>query len=113
MPCFAFTLGCTPTLHEHYKNVELIRGFTNPPYTKMHARDWFLVLMAVIFPPIPVAVKRGWSWDLALNILITLIFFVPGIIHALYVISKYPYQETYVPIGQEEAATNYGSTSAA
>lgn len=29
----------------------------------MHAKDWFAVVLAIIFPPLPVFMKRGFSAD--------------------------------------------------
>ncbi|ODV66202.1 hypothetical protein HYPBUDRAFT_153664 [Hyphopichia burtonii NRRL Y-1933] len=76
----------------------------------MHARDWFLVLLAIFIPPIPVAVKRGLSIDLAINIALCILGFLPGLIHACYVISLFPYQEGYTALGDGENHHHYGAT---
>ncbi|KAF9647588.1 UPF0057-domain-containing protein [Thelephora ganbajun] len=47
------------------------------------------ISFAVIFPPLGVALERGCGADLLINILLTLLGYIPGIIHALYIILKY------------------------
>ncbi|CCK70687.1 Sna2p KNAG_0F00150 [Huiozyma naganishii CBS 8797] len=60
----------------------------------MHARDWFLVFIAVFVPPVAVWFKRGLgSKDFWINLLLFLLGFFPGLIHALYIISCHPYSE--------------------
>ncbi|CAD6185545.1 unnamed protein product [Caenorhabditis auriculariae] len=46
-------------------------------------------ICAVILPPIGVFLEKGCSYHLAINILLTLLGFIPGIIHACYVILAY------------------------
>lgn len=59
----------------------------------MHARDWFLVLIAIFVPPLAVALKRGlFTKDFLINLILFLLGFFPGLIHALYVISFHPYE---------------------
>ena len=50
--------------------------------------DLLKIILAIIFPPLGVAVETGMSRDLLINILLTLLGFIPGVIHALYVILK-------------------------
>lgn len=46
-----------------------------------------LVLIAILIPPVAVGIVRGWtSGAFFLNILLTLLFYLPGLIHALVVI---------------------------
>ncbi len=47
-----------------------------------------LILLAVFLPPVAVAVKRGLGGDLLINILLCLLVFFPGMVHALWVVSK-------------------------
>ncbi|KAI8054125.1 plasma membrane proteolipid 3 [Syncephalis plumigaleata] len=44
---------------------------------------------AVIFPPLGVLFERGCGCDLLINIGLTLLGYIPGIIHACYIIVKY------------------------
>jgi uncharacterized membrane protein YqaE (UPF0057 family) len=45
-----------------------------------------LVIVAIILPPLAVALKKGLSTALLINIILTLLFYVPGLIHALIVV---------------------------
>lgn len=45
-----------------------------------------LILIAtVLVPPLGVALKHGLDKDFWINLILTLIFYVPGLIHAIYV----------------------------
>lgn len=48
--------------------------------------DILRVILAILFPPVGVALETGLSKTLLLNIVLTILGFIPGIIHALYVI---------------------------
>ncbi|KAK4109115.1 UPF0057-domain-containing protein [Canariomyces notabilis] len=57
----------------------------------MCSTDIFLGLLAVLFPPLPVWVKRGLcSADSIINILLFILGYIPGLLHAWYIIAKYP-----------------------
>ncbi|CAP65494.1 uncharacterized protein PODANS_6_9910 [Podospora anserina S mat+] len=57
----------------------------------MCSTDLFLGILAILFPPLPVWVKRGiCSADSLINILLLCLGFIPGLIHAWYIIAKYP-----------------------
>ncbi|KAK0667788.1 hypothetical protein QBC41DRAFT_323198 [Cercophora samala] len=57
----------------------------------MCSTDVFLGILAILFPPLPVWVKRGiCSADSLINILLLCLGFIPGLIHAWYIIAKYP-----------------------
>jgi len=45
-----------------------------------------LIILAIILPPAAVAVRDGLGFHLVLNIVLTILGWIPGIIHALYVI---------------------------
>jgi len=47
-----------------------------------------MVIIAILIPPLAVGLKKGIGAPLIINIVLTLIFYVPGLIHALYVILK-------------------------
>jgi len=53
------------------------------------ATDPFKILFAVILPPLGVFMEVGLTKHFWLNILLTFFGFIPGIIHALYVILKH------------------------
>ncbi|KAK6000917.1 hypothetical protein QM012_003000 [Aureobasidium pullulans] len=67
----------------------------------MCGSDIFLGFLAILFPPIAVWVKRGiCSADSLINIALCCLGFLPGLIHAWYIISKYP-DPTYDELAQE------------
>ncbi|KAF8464140.1 hypothetical protein BDZ91DRAFT_730805 [Kalaharituber pfeilii] len=71
----------------------------------MCSPDCFLACLAVLFPPLPVWVKRGiCSADSLINIALCMLGYLPGLIHAWYIISKYPDEELYEPL---EAESHY------
>lgn len=45
----------------------------------------FLLLVAILIPPLAVFLKRGFGKDLLINIILTILLFVPGVIHAIWV----------------------------
>lgn len=45
-----------------------------------------LVIIAILLPPLAVGLKRGLGGALLLNVILTLIFWLPGLLHALYVV---------------------------
>lgn len=47
-----------------------------------------LIILAIFLPPIAVFLKSGVGKDLLINILLCLLFYVPGIIHAVWVTTK-------------------------
>ncbi len=40
-------------------------------------------LLAVLLPPLSVYLSDGFGWHFWLNILLTLLFYLPGLVHAL------------------------------
>lgn len=69
----------------------------------MCSTDIFLGLLALLFPPLPVWVKRGiCSADSIINILLCMLGYLPGLIHAWYIIAQYPEPEyDYQAVGQD------------
>jgi uncharacterized membrane protein YqaE (UPF0057 family) len=57
---------------------------TNIPFS-----DICKILLAIILPPVGVFLERGCGADFFINILLTILGYIPGIIHALYIILKY------------------------
>ncbi len=51
--------------------------------------DFIKILFAILLPPIGVAMEVGLTKHFWINILLTLCGFLPGIIHAVYVIAKH------------------------
>ena len=57
-------------------------------FTKEESNDLVALILALILPPVGVAIKRGIDAQFVINVLLTLFGYFPGIIHALYVILK-------------------------
>lgn len=51
--------------------------------------DLFKILLAVILPPLGVLIEVGLTKHFLISIVLTILGFVPGIIHAVYIIAKY------------------------
>ncbi|KAG5974971.1 plasma membrane proteolipid Pmp3 [Claviceps citrina] len=56
------------------------------PFT---ASDICKIILAIILPPVGVFLETGCGSHLLINILLTILGYIPGIIHALYVILKF------------------------
>ena len=46
------------------------------------------IILAILLPPVAVFLEAGLTTKFWINLLLTLFFFVPGVIHALLVIFK-------------------------
>ncbi|KAB5554933.1 hypothetical protein GE09DRAFT_1222404 [Coniochaeta sp. 2T2.1] len=75
----------------------------------MCSSDIFLGVLALLFPPLPVWVKRGiCSADSLINILLCCLGYLPGLIHAWYIIAKYPEPGyDYEPLQQDAEGRVY------
>ncbi len=47
-----------------------------------------LIILAILLPPIAVFMKAGVGIQLVINIVLCLFFYIPGIIHALWLVLK-------------------------
>ncbi|ODV66445.1 UPF0057-domain-containing protein [Hyphopichia burtonii NRRL Y-1933] len=53
--------------------------------------DICLIIVSVLFPPLPVWIRRGiCSCDSLINLLLCFLGYFPGLIHSWYIIAKYP-----------------------
>ncbi|WPK26888.1 hypothetical protein PUMCH_004256 [Australozyma saopauloensis] len=53
--------------------------------------DICLIILLVLFPPLPVWIRRGLcSADGWINVLLCILGYFPGLIHSWYIIAKYP-----------------------
>lgn len=50
--------------------------------------DIIKIIIAIILPPVAVLIDRGIGKQLIINIILTLLGYLPGIIHAVYLIAK-------------------------
>lgn len=49
---------------------------------------FLLVIIAILLPPLAVGLKEGIGLQLLLSIILTLLFYVPGLLHALWIVLK-------------------------
>jgi uncharacterized membrane protein YqaE (UPF0057 family) len=47
-----------------------------------------LVIIAILLPPLAVFLKSGAGKDLLINIILCILFWIPGVLHALWVVLK-------------------------
>jgi uncharacterized membrane protein YqaE (UPF0057 family) len=47
-----------------------------------------LIILAIFLPPVAVFLKSGVGKDLIINIILCVLFFIPGVIHALWLVTK-------------------------
>ncbi|MGB0713596.1 MAG: YqaE/Pmp3 family membrane protein [Gammaproteobacteria bacterium] len=47
-----------------------------------------LIILAILLPPVAVFLKKGVGKDLLINIILCLIVFLPGVIHAVWVVTR-------------------------
>lgn len=47
-----------------------------------------MIIISILLPPLAVFLKSGVGKDLLINILLCFLFYVPGIIHAIWVSTK-------------------------
>lgn len=48
--------------------------------------DFLRILLAILLPPVGVALQVGFGLHFWLNLLLTLLGYIPGIIHAVWII---------------------------
>ncbi len=47
-----------------------------------------LIILALLLPPVAVFLKSGAGKDLLINLVLCVFFYIPGIIHALWLVTK-------------------------
>ena len=47
-----------------------------------------LIILSIFLPPLAVFLKKGAGKDLIINIVLCFLFYVPAIIHALWLVTK-------------------------
>ncbi len=56
--------------------------------TQAQERDIIEILFAILLPPLGVALAVGINKSFWINVILTILGYIPGIIHAVYVIAK-------------------------
>ncbi len=52
------------------------------------ANDLLMIIIAILLPPVAVALRRGIGGTFLLNLLLTLLAYVPGLVHAVWVVAR-------------------------
>ncbi|TGJ85826.1 hypothetical protein E0Z10_g2904 [Xylaria hypoxylon] len=75
----------------------------------MCSSDIFLGVIAILFPPLAVWVKCGLcSADSIINILLCLLGYIPGLLHAWYIIAKFPDTDEYERVAPQDYESGHG-----
>lgn len=53
------------------------------------SKDFFRIILALLLPPVGVFLQVGFGLQFWVNILLTLLGYVPGIVHAIWIILKH------------------------
>lgn len=46
------------------------------------------IIIAIFLPPLAVLLKKGLGMDLVINIVLCILFWIPGVIHSLWVVTR-------------------------
>jgi uncharacterized membrane protein YqaE (UPF0057 family) len=63
----------------------------------MSGYDFCCYITAIFLPPLAVFMKRGIHFEFWLNILLTILGWLPGVIHAFYIIHKFKRASHWAP----------------
>lgn len=55
---------------------------------KQTCMDFLRIIIAILLPPLGVFLKVGFAGAFWLNVLLTFCFWIPGMVHAVYIIAK-------------------------
>jgi uncharacterized membrane protein YqaE (UPF0057 family) len=91
-------MRCWTAIEEHSVAVSN-RRFNHPdcgidddhqsaPRKALSMNKLLLVIIAILLPPLAVGLKAGIGFHLFLNIILTLLVYLPGLLHALWVVLK-------------------------
>lgn len=47
-----------------------------------------LIILALLLAPVAVFLKKGVGKDLLINVILCFLFYLPAVIHALYIVTK-------------------------
>ena len=61
------------------------------------------IILALLFPPLGVAMRFGCGAEVCICLLLTLLGFLPGLIYALYVLLADPPKPSTVVVAQQQA----------
>jgi len=55
---------------------------------KLDTNTLLMIIIAILLPPVAVFLNKGVGKDLAINLVCCLLFWVPGIVHAVWLITR-------------------------
>jgi uncharacterized membrane protein YqaE (UPF0057 family) len=58
------------------------------PRTLLVDNKILLIILAIILPPLAVFLKKNVGTELIISIVLSLFFYIPGILYALYIVTK-------------------------
>ncbi|KAG8693309.1 hypothetical protein FRC08_009200 [Ceratobasidium sp. 394] len=73
-----------PSSHDHYP----VGPSPIPAANMVRFSDILIIIIMVIFPPVGVLFETGCSCDLLINIGLTVLGYLPGLIHAGYILIR-------------------------
>ena len=47
-----------------------------------------LIIVAILFAPLAVFLKKGAGKDLVINVLLCFLFYIPAVIHAIWIVTR-------------------------
>lgn len=53
---------------------------------KLDTNTLLMVIIAILLPPVAVYLKKGAGMELVISIVLTILFYIPGILYALLVV---------------------------
>lgn len=56
--------------------------------TNLSANDLVLIIVSILLPPLAVALKRGIGGTFLFSILLTVLGYIPGLVHAIWVVAR-------------------------
>ena len=62
--------------------------YLDPREPRPTSANFLLILLAILLPPVAVALSAGLGGRFWLNILLTLLGYIPGLVHAIWVVAK-------------------------
>ena len=78
-------------IRDYSRNLALAAAINTDKYHYQHnitMKDLIRIIIAILLPPLGVFLQVGLGKDFWINILLTLLGYVPGLVHAIWIIAK-------------------------
>ncbi|KAK3987222.1 putative plasma membrane proteolipid 3 [Cladorrhinum sp. PSN332] len=86
----AYTDNNTTTYHNDTVTPRAYSTTNSNTAVENTASDLLLLLMAILLPPVAVFLKKGCGAQFLINVLLCILGWLPGVLHAFYVVLRYP-----------------------